>query len=85
MKKIELPIGGIIVYVLSDHEGFIRSKLKLDPVKTPGSALDITDYNQSIEMLEMIVLEHAKSGVNIQDARYITGLESALEKLSRTL
>lgn len=85
MKRIDLPVGGISVFVLSSHEGFIRSKLKLDIIKSPGSAIMISEYNASINMLETMILEHAKAGVDIEDTKYVEGIEKTLEKLAGTL
>ena len=85
MRRIDLPVGGISVFVLSKDEGFIRSKLKLDPVKARGSALSLTEYNNDIEMLEMLILEHAKAGLNIEDRKYVEGVERVLERLAKYL
>jgi hypothetical protein len=82
MRRIDLPVGGIMVLIETSGKGHIRSKLKLDPVRTKGNAVDVMDYNHGVEAIERLILAHALLGIKINSPNYIKGVEIAVESLA---
>lgn len=82
MKRIDLPIGGITVFLSSDREAFIKSHLRVNPVYVKGpDVIDAMEYNTGVFAIEQMILGHLHEGIKINDHRYVKGLVNAVEKL----
>ena len=80
MAVIELPIYGIVVKLPNSGGGSIESDLHRDD--DAFSARDERRYNSAIDGLEALILAHACAGIDIEDPKYIKGIETALDAIA---
>ncbi len=88
-KHIKLPLYGIEVFLLSNDEGeYVSGSIQSELSKEiddnseddiQGTDLDI--YNNSIDVVESLILAHAMAGVDIASLSYVEGLEVTIEKI----
>jgi hypothetical protein len=72
MKTIELPY--MTLQLDENGGGEIVSRLRAED--------DDPDFNNILDGLESLILAHACSGVDIESAEYIIGIETALEAIA---
>jgi hypothetical protein len=83
IKKIELPIYGIVVKLQPDGSGSIESDLeRARPDDCEGGSEEDTSYdlfNGAMDGIEALILAHAVAGVDIQTPAYINGVQTAVD------
>lgn len=79
MRVIKTGCFGIVVE-LSGGGGSIESKLKED-----GSGANVEAWNTAMDAIESIVLAHACAGIDIEDPRYLQGIETAVLAISERM
>jgi len=72
-RTIRLPIYDIVI-TLEEDRGSLRSSLNEDA--EPGDDPELT---AAFDAIESLVLAHAVAGVNVEDPKYLEGLEVAIE------
>lgn len=87
-KHIKLPLYGIEVFLQSNEKGknvsgYIHSDLSNEANDADGDIRgeDLEIYNNSIDIIESLILAHAMAGVDISSLDYIEGLEVTIEKV----
>ena len=90
MKTIHLPCYGIAVSLNDDGGGgSISSKLHEPTHDEDGNRFPdqsgINKFNGYMDALESIILGHAVSGIDIQDPKYIEGIETAVQAIGNEL
>ena len=88
-RTIHLPIGGLTIHLTGDGGGSLESDLH-EEIDRALHELDATDdaridwekYARGVDAVESLVLAHAGAGVDIEDPRYIEGIETALASLA---
>lgn len=79
MKRIDLPVGGIVILVGSDKRAFIKSRLRIDPVLGGRHVLDAVSFNTAVTALEQMIIGHIAQGVEVDTPEYIKGLIHSIE------
>lgn len=82
-KRICLPVLGIVIALEADGREAVTSDLDDNPDDIlSGSVPPVSgDYAAGRDTLYRILLGHARSGVDVSSAEYVSGLRPALEAL----
>lgn len=80
MKVIKTECFGIVVELSENGGGSIESKLKEDG---PGDNVEM--WNTAMDAIESLVLAHACAGIDIEDPRYLQGIETAVLAISERM
>jgi hypothetical protein len=84
VKRIEIRVGEDCITLRLDGEGLgaVQSTLQITESDADFEAEYRQDYNSAIDGLESLVLAHACAGIDVQDARYVAGIGTALDAIS---
>jgi hypothetical protein len=84
VKRIEIRVGEDCITLRLDGEGLgaVQSTLQITESDADFEAEYRQDYNSAIDGLESLVLAHACTGIDVQDARYVAGIGTALDAIS---
>ena len=84
MKRIEIRVGEDCITLQLDGKGggTVQSTLLITERDADFEAEYRQDYNSAIDGLESLVLAHACAGIDVQDARYVAGIGTALDAIS---
>lgn len=77
MRIIKTGCFGIVVALGENGAGSIRSNLKED-----GPSANVEAWNTAMDAIESMVLAHACAGIDIENPRYLQGIETAVLAIS---
>jgi len=84
---IKLPVGGIVIKRTLDGEVSITSQLHKGGDAYPKISLDISldraMYDSTIDGLETLILAHALAGIDVQDTKYVAGIQTAIDDITQ--
>jgi hypothetical protein len=84
VKRIEIRVGEDCITLRLDGEGgaTVQSTLQITESDADFEAEYRQDYNSAVNGLESLVLAHACAEIDVQDARYVAGIGTALDAIS---
>jgi CheY-specific phosphatase CheX len=80
MKRIELPVAGIVIELTGDGAGHITDTMheEIHPMEDADEQLSKEAFNNMLDAITSLILGHACAGVDVETPEYIEGIETAL-------